>query len=34
LGAYSKAMQTRFNGFYSEKQAELADSPMLSMYGL
>lgn len=34
LGAYSKTIQTRFNGFYSDKQAELTDSPMLSMYGL
>ena len=34
LGAYSKAMQTNFNGFYSDKQAELSDSPLLSMYGL
>lgn len=34
LGAYSKTMQTNFNGFYSDKQAELSDSPMLSMFGL
>ncbi|MEI7668977.1 MAG: type III PLP-dependent enzyme [Pseudomonadota bacterium] len=34
LGAYSKSMRTNFNGFYSDKQAELMDSPMLSMYGL
>lgn len=34
MGAYSKTMQTNFNGFYSDKQAELADSPMLSMFGL
>lgn len=34
LGAYSKTIQTRFNGFYSDKLAELTDSPMLSMYGL
>jgi ornithine decarboxylase len=34
LGAYSKSMQTNFNGFYSDKQAELTDSPMLSMFGI
>lgn len=34
LGAYSKTMQTRFNGFYSDKQAKLMDSPILSMFGL
>ena len=34
LGAYSKTMQTNFNGFYSDKQAELSDAPMLSMFGL
>ncbi|HEU5046267.1 MAG TPA: type III PLP-dependent enzyme [Rickettsiales bacterium] len=34
LGAYSKTMQTNFNGFYSDKQAQLTDSPMLSMFGL
>jgi ornithine decarboxylase len=34
LGAYSKTMQTNFNGFYSDKQAELSDSPILSMFGL
>jgi hypothetical protein len=27
-------MRTRFNGFYSDKQAELVDAPMLSMFGL
>ena len=34
LGAYGQAMRTKFNGFYSEKQAELADGPMLSLFGL
>jgi ornithine decarboxylase len=34
LGAYAQAMRTRFNGFYSDKQAELLDSPMLSLFGL
>ncbi len=34
LGAYSKSMQSNFNGFYSDKQAELTDSPMLSMFGI
>lgn len=34
LGAYGQTMRTKFNGFGSEKQAELSDNPMLSMYGL
>ncbi len=34
LGAYSKTIQTKFNGFYSDRQAELTDSPMMSMFGL
>lgn len=34
LGAYGQTMRTKFNGFGSEKQAELADNPMLSMFGL
>jgi ornithine decarboxylase len=34
LGAYGQTMRTRFNGFYSDKQAELADGPMLSLFGL
>lgn len=34
LGAYGQSMRTKFNGFYSDKQAELADGPMLSLYGL
>jgi len=33
LGAYGATMRTQFNGFYSEKQAEVYDSPMLSMFG-
>jgi len=34
LGAYGQTMRTRFNGFYSDKQAELLDAPMLSLFGL
>jgi ornithine decarboxylase len=34
LGAYGQTMRTRFNGFFSDKQAELLDAPMLSLYGL
>lgn len=34
LGAYGQTMRTNFNGFGSEKQAELTDGPMLSMFGL
>lgn len=34
LGAYGQTMRTKFNGFGSEKQAELSDNPMLSMFGL
>jgi ornithine decarboxylase len=34
LGAYGSTMRTRFNGFYSDKQAELSDNPMLSLFGL
>ncbi|MEI6730574.1 MAG: type III PLP-dependent enzyme, partial [Pseudomonadota bacterium] len=33
LGAYGQTMRTNFNGFYSDKTAELLDSPMLSMFG-
>jgi ornithine decarboxylase len=34
MGAYGQTMRTRFNGFYSDQQAELVDSPMLSLFGL
>jgi len=34
LGAYGQTMRTRFNGFFSDKQAELSDAPMLSLFGL
>jgi ornithine decarboxylase len=34
LGAYGQTMRTKFNGFGSDKQAELSDNPMLSMFGL
>ncbi len=33
LGAYGQTMRTRFNGFYSDKQAELSDAPMLTLFG-
>lgn len=32
MGAYGQTMRTRFNGFGAEKQAELADNPMLSLF--
>ena len=32
LGAYGQAMRTHFNGFYSDRQAELLDAPMLSLF--
>ncbi len=34
LGAYGQTMRTKFNGFFSDKQAEVADAPMLSLFGL
>jgi ornithine decarboxylase len=34
LGAYGQSFRTRFNGFFSDKQAELLDPPMLSLFGL
>jgi ornithine decarboxylase len=34
LGAYGQTMRTRFNGFFSDRQAELLDAPMLSLFGL
>ncbi len=34
LGAYGQTMRTKFNGFYSDRQADVSDSPMLSLFGL
>jgi ornithine decarboxylase len=34
LGAYGVAMSTRFNGFGDAETVEVADAPMLSLYGL
>lgn len=34
LGAYSATMRTRFNGFYSDTTVEVADKPLLSMFGI
>lgn len=34
LGAYGASLQSKFNGFYSEERANLADAPMMSMFGL
>jgi len=34
MGAYGQTMRTAFNGFFSDKQAELLDAPMLSLFGL
>jgi ornithine decarboxylase len=33
LGAYGLTFRTRFNGFYSDKIFELADQPIVSLYG-
>ena len=34
LGAYGQCMRTKFNGFYSDMQADVNDAPMLSLFGL
>ena len=34
LGAYGHTMRTKFNGFYSDAQADVNDNPMLSLFGL
>jgi ornithine decarboxylase len=34
LGAYGQTMRTNFNGFYSNRQADVTDAPMLSLYGV
>ena len=33
LGAYGLTFRTKFNGFYSNKICELADQPIMSLYG-
>ena len=33
LGAYGLTFRTKFNGFYSDKIFELADQPIMSLYG-
>ena len=33
LGAYGLTFRTKFNGFYSDKIFELADQPIVSLYG-
>ncbi len=33
LGAYSLTFRTKFNGFYSDEIFELADQPIVSLYG-
>ena len=33
LGAYGLTFRTKFNGFYSDKICELADQPIMSLYG-
>lgn len=32
LGAYGATLRTRFNGFYSDAVAEVADAPLMSLY--
>lgn len=32
LGAYGATLRTRFNGFYSDAVAEVADQPLMSLY--
>lgn len=34
LGAYGAVLQTRFNGFYSDTTVELADEPIMSIFGV
>ncbi|MDX2112541.1 MAG: type III PLP-dependent enzyme [Alphaproteobacteria bacterium] len=34
LGAYGATMRTNFNGFYSDETVELADKPMMSIFGI
>lgn len=34
LGSYGATMRTRFNGFYSDKTVEVADKPLLSIFGI
>ena len=34
IGVYSQGMRTNFNGFYSDTLVEVADKPLLSMFGI
>ncbi len=34
LGSYGATMRTNFNGFYSDKTVEVADKPLLSIFGI
>lgn len=34
LGSYGATMRTRFNGFYSDRTVEVADKPLLSIFGI
>jgi len=34
LGAYGATMRTNFNGFYSDETVEVADKPMMSIFGI
>ena len=34
LGAYGATMRTNFNGFFSDTTVEVADKPLLSMFGI
>lgn len=34
LGAYGATLRTHFNGFYSDTIVEVADAPLMSLYGL
>ncbi len=34
LGSYGATMRTNFNGFYSDASAEVADKPLLSIFGV
>jgi len=33
LGAYGATLQTKFNGFHSDRTVEVWDNPIMSMYG-
>ncbi len=34
LGAYGATMRTNFNGFYTDETVEVADKPMMSIFGI